>query len=99
MSDGFLTSTSSEGLQTLGSAAQRSFELIVGSLRSALDDTAATLFAEPISTARSGSVEWYAPVHSATLAPAQQSLDIRADLAHKVAKQRSRILRETRESW
>lgn len=59
MSDRLITTTSTEGLQTLGSAAQRSFELITSTLRSRIGDDAALIFAEPVATAQGASTEWY----------------------------------------
>lgn len=92
MSDGFLTATSSEGLLALGSAAQRSFELIVGTLRSHLDEATACLFAEPISTARGASIEWYAPLPGRVVSPAQQTDAMRDDLRRAVQVSKASIL-------
>ena len=68
MSHGLVTSTSSEGLQALGSAAQRSWEMLTGILRDRLGPEAATLLAEPVSTRQGGLIEWYAP-DTGTAAP------------------------------
>lgn len=89
MSDGFILATTSEGLQMLGSAAQRSYELISGTVRLHLGAEAAAIFAEPISTARGAAIEWYAPVagqvvEEAALSEAEREA-LRADLARHVA--------------
>ncbi len=85
MSDGFLLATSSEGLQTLGSAAQRSFDLIAGTVRSHLGEAAAAVFAEPISTARGAAIEWYAALPGRVLPPAEQTEAMRAALRQTLA--------------
>ncbi|TKD15802.1 hypothetical protein FBT96_15135 [Rhodobacter capsulatus] len=61
MSDGLITTTSSEGLQALGSAAQRSWELITGTLGDRIDPDHAAIFAEPVSTHGGARIEWYVP--------------------------------------
>lgn len=62
MFEAFLTTTSSEGLQPLGSAPQRSFELVTGTIRDRLGSGHAALFAEPVATEHGERIDWYAPV-------------------------------------
>ena len=61
MFEAFLVTTSSEGLRPLGSAAQRSYELVSGSLRDRLGDRHANLFSEPVATSYGDRFDWYAP--------------------------------------
>jgi hypothetical protein len=61
MLETLLVTTSSEGLKPLGTPAQRSFELITATLRHALGDAAAELFAEPVATQHGDRFDWYAP--------------------------------------
>lgn len=56
----FLANTSSEGLTPLGSAPQRSWELISGTVQDALGSRHAALFAEPEGTAYGDRFDWYA---------------------------------------
>ncbi|MFD3189412.1 hypothetical protein ACFMPD_03950 [Sedimentitalea sp. HM32M-2] len=65
MFDTFLVTTSSEGLQPLGTAAQRSFELITGTLSARLGDEHARLFAEPVATEHGDRIDWHAPMPGA----------------------------------
>lgn len=79
MSDAFITATSSEGLQALGSAAQRSWELVTGTLRDRLGPEAAALFAEPVAARHGATTEWYAaapgvPVALRDLPPAEAAV-------------------------
>jgi hypothetical protein len=62
MFETFLITTSSAGLQPLGSAAQRSFELITGTIGARLDQAHADLFAEPVATRHGDRIDWYAPM-------------------------------------
>ncbi|WP_425043963.1 hypothetical protein [Primorskyibacter sp. S87] len=60
MFEAFLVTTSSEGLQPLGSAAQRSYELISGVLRERLGPDHSALFAEPVAAEHGDRFDWYA---------------------------------------
>lgn len=60
MFEAFLATTSTEGLQPLGAASQRSFELVTGTVRNQLGDAHADLFAEPVATQHGDAVDWYA---------------------------------------
>ena len=90
MSDRLITTTSAEGLQTLGSAAQRSFELITSTLRARIGQEAALMFAEPVPTAQGAQTEWYTarsgvPARLADLAEPEVAAlrrDIEAQMAH-----------------
>lgn len=50
MFEAFLANTSTQGLSALGTAPQRSFELITGTVRDVLGERHAALFAEPVAT-------------------------------------------------
>lgn len=60
MFEAFLANTSTQGLAPLGTAPQRSFELITGTVRDALGDAHAALFAEPVATQYGDRFDWYA---------------------------------------
>ena len=60
MFEAFLTTTSSEGLQPLGSAAQRSYELVSATLRARLGEDHAALFAEPVAAPHGDKIDWHA---------------------------------------
>lgn len=60
MSNTFITNTSTEGLAPLGSAPQRSFELISGTVLDELGERHAALFAEPEGTEFGDRFDWYA---------------------------------------
>jgi hypothetical protein len=62
MTEAFLTNTSTEGLKPLGTAPQRSFELVSGTVRAECGDAHAALFAEPVATQYGDRFDWYAPV-------------------------------------
>lgn len=62
MQGALLTTTSTRGLQPLGSAAQRSFELVTGAVRTRLGDAHARLFAEPVAALHGDQIDWHAPV-------------------------------------
>ncbi len=73
-----LVTTSSEGMQPLGSAAQRSYELVSGTVRQRLGEDHAALFAEPISTRHGDRIDWHTSVDGkarplAGLQPGDQS--------------------------
>ena len=59
MPDRMLITTSTEGFQPLGSAAQRSYELIHGSVRDRLGAEHAALFAEPVASEAGDRIDWY----------------------------------------
>jgi hypothetical protein len=62
MAGPLLVTTGSEGLQPLGSAAQRSFELVSGTVRARLGADHAALFADPVASDHGDRIDWYAPV-------------------------------------
>ena len=68
MFETFLITTSSEGLQPLGSAPQRSFELVTGTIRDRLGPDHAALFAEPVATEHGERIDWYSPVAGTAVA-------------------------------
>lgn len=89
MADGFVTTTKTEGLRRLGSAAQRSYELITGTLLDRLSPAHAALFAEAVSTPHGDSLDWYASAGGAvrplsTLDDAEATA-LRARLSERVA--------------
>ncbi|SFT67033.1 hypothetical protein [Sedimentitalea nanhaiensis] len=67
MFEAFLVTTSTAGLRPLGSAAQRSFELVSETVRSRLGHDHARLFAEPVATEHGDRVDWYAPMAGAAV--------------------------------
>ncbi len=62
MSDDFLVNASTEGLRALGTAPQRSFELVGGTVAARLGADHAALFAEPVASAQGDRHDWYATV-------------------------------------
>jgi hypothetical protein len=62
MSDDFLLNASTEGLSPLGTAPQRSYELISGTVAELLGAEHAALFAEPVSSEHGDRSDWYAPL-------------------------------------
>ncbi|MCU0907602.1 MAG: hypothetical protein MUF73_09185 [Rhodobacteraceae bacterium] len=62
MFEAFLVTTSTEGLRALGSAPQRSFELVTGTIRARLGPRHAALFAEPVPTRFGDRFDWHATV-------------------------------------
>lgn len=60
MFEAFLANTSTQGLSPLGTAPQRSFELITGTVRDKLGERHAALFAEPVATQYGDRFDWYA---------------------------------------
>ncbi|MEM9307582.1 MAG: hypothetical protein AAGA74_09810 [Pseudomonadota bacterium] len=67
MINAFLTNTSTEGLKPLGTAPQRSYELVSDTVRDRLGDEHAALFAEPVATQYGDRFDWYAPVNGKAL--------------------------------
>ena len=63
MTGALLVTTSTQGLQPLGSAAQRSFELVATTVRQRLGAEHAALFAEPVVTDHGDQIDWYAQTH------------------------------------
>lgn len=62
MSETFLTNTSTEGIKPLGTAPQRSFELVSETVRGKFGDAHAALFAEPVPTQYGDRFDWYMAV-------------------------------------
>ena len=62
MEQSLLVTTSAEGLQPLGSAAQRSFELVTGAVRARLGEAHAAIFAEPVAAQHGDAIDWHAAV-------------------------------------
>lgn len=87
MSEAFLTNTSTEGLKPLGTAPQRSFELVSETVREKLGPDHAALFAEPVPTQFGDRFDWYAPVtgRATPLADASNPDAVRARLVALVA--------------
>ena len=61
MYQSLLATTSTEGLQPLGTPAQRSFELVSGAVRARLSEDHAALFAEPVAAQHGEAIDWHAP--------------------------------------
>ncbi len=89
MFEAFLVTTSSEGLQPLGSAAQRSFELLTGTLRARLGEDYARLFAEPVAAEHGEQIDWHAPMPGRAVAfpdlDAGDRARLKAELAPRIA--------------
>lgn len=87
MSEAFLTNTSTEGLKPLGTAPQRSFELVSDTVREKLGPAHAALFAEPVPTQYGDRFDWYAPVsgRATLLADVPDPEAVRARLSALVA--------------
>ena len=90
MSERLITTTSNEGVQTLGSAAQRSYELVTTTLLARLGPDMAALFAEPVTTSQGAAIEWYTsqpglPVRLADL-PDAEAAAVRAQFDAQVAR-------------
>lgn len=62
MFEAFLATTSSDGLQPLGTAAQRSWNLVTSVLRARLGEEHANLFAEPVASEHGDRIDWHAAV-------------------------------------
>ena len=87
MSEAFLTNTSTEGLKPLGTAPQRSFELVSDTVREQLGPDHAALFAEPVPTPYGDRFDWYAPIagRATPLADFADAAAVRAHLVTLVA--------------
>ena len=75
MFEALLVTTSSEGLQPLGSAAQRSFELVSSVVRDRLGPEHAAIFGEPVAAQHGDSIDWYAPLRGQATALADLAGD------------------------
>lgn len=84
MFETLLATTSSEGLQPLGSAAQRSYELVSDTVRSRLSPEHANLFAEPVATEHGDMIDWYAPVTGRAVPIADLGEDAAAELRDRL---------------
>ncbi len=93
MQDGPITTTSAAGLQPLGTAAQRSFELLSAALEQRLDPAHAALLAEPVATAQGDRIDWYTQPGGEVLPlsdlPEAQAQSLRARLGEMVAQIRA----------
>ncbi|MBT3143074.1 hypothetical protein DS909_18595 [Phaeobacter gallaeciensis] len=94
-----LITTSTEGLQPLGSAAQRSYELVSGTLRDRLSPAHAVLLAEPVAAEHGDQIDWHAPISGhivrlLDLTASEQKL-VRLELAQRISEilEESKILR------
>ncbi|MBK0326929.1 hypothetical protein I5535_06425 [Rhodobacteraceae bacterium F11138] len=97
MFEAFLVTTSTAGLQPLGSAAQRSFELVRDTVRARVGEAHARLFAEPVATPHGDKIDWYAPfagtvVPNADLSESEQG-DLRAQLGALIADIQAEAMR------
>ena len=90
MQDGPITTTSAAGLQPLGTAAQRSFELLSAALEQRLGPAHAALLAEPVATAQGDRIDWYTQPGGEVLPlsdlPEAQAQSLRARLGEMVAQ-------------
>ncbi|MCB1362499.1 MAG: hypothetical protein KDK02_00135 [Rhodobacteraceae bacterium] len=62
MHDTVLATTSSDGLQPLGTAAQRSYELVSGAVRARLGPEHAAIFAEPVASEHGERIDWHTAI-------------------------------------
>lgn len=86
MYQSLLATTSSEGLQPLGTAAQRSFELVSGAVRARLGEEHALIFAEPVAAQHGEAIDWHAPREGRALALGELSDAERAALEAQLAQ-------------
>lgn len=86
MFETLLATTSSEGLQPLGSAAQRSYELVSDTVRSRLSPAHGNLFAEPVATEHGDMIDWYAPVKGTAIPIGDLDRDVAAELRDQLAR-------------
>lgn len=86
MFEAHLATTTAEGLRPLGTAPQRSFELIHATVATRLGDTHAALFAEPVSTTFGDSYDWYATVPGTAARLTSLSDVAQADLRATLAR-------------
>lgn len=92
MADTLLVTTASEGLQPLGSAAQRSFELVTATLRDRLSPDHAALFAEPVASEHGDRIDWYAPAAG----PARRLTDLPDDESKALRDRLGRLVGDIR---
>lgn len=90
MTGALLVTTSTQGLQPLGSAAQRSYELVAPTIRQRLGAEHGALFAEPVVTDHGDQIDWYAHVSGqaqrlADLPPPEQAV-VKATLGRLVGE-------------
>ncbi|WP_172331636.1 hypothetical protein [Mangrovicoccus sp. HB161399] len=87
MSTALLIDSTTEGLRPLGTAPQRSYELVTGAILAApsLGEAHAALFAEPVESAYGDRIDWYSPLdgRAQTLGtlPEEEAQAARAELA------------------
>ncbi len=67
MQGSVLVTTAPEGLQPLGAAAQRSWELLTGVLRDRLGEDHAALLAEPVPSEHGERIDWHSPLEGTGL--------------------------------
>lgn len=89
-----LATTTSEGLQPLGSAAQRSYELVSGALRDRLGEAHARLLAEPVAAEHGDRIDWHAPVPGRAVPVDGLSPHDRAALGARLSTLTAEILAE-----
>ena len=85
MFESFLANTSTEGLAPLGTAPQRSFELITGTLRDLMGDEHAALFGEPVATQYGDRFDWYVGIEGSPRALSDLSQDDQTAAKAKLA--------------
>lgn len=85
MKSSFLTNTSTEGLKPLGTAPQRSFELVNDTVRAEFSEQHAALFAEPVATQYGDRFDWYATVEGRARPLSEDDQEVRETLDTLVA--------------
>jgi len=86
MPHSFLTTTFTEGLQPLGTAAQRSFELVTGSVRERFGGEYAAIFGEPLAAQLGGTFDWHSGVEGTVLELASLNEDTQADVRTRLGE-------------
>ena len=84
MQGSLIATTTTEGLKPLGSAAQRSFDLLTHALRERLGEDHAALFAEPVPAESGNAIDWHLPGRSRAMPlsglPAERQEPVLAEL-------------------
>lgn len=84
MFEALLVTTSSEGLQPLGTAAQRSFELVTQTVRDRISPEHSAIFAEPVPARHGNNIDWYAPVKGTATALGELEAEDQQELRNQL---------------
>lgn len=86
MEDAFLANTSTEGLTPLGTAPQRSFELITATVEARLSPAHAAIFSEPVATEYGDRFDWYSTQGTKPRALGALQPDVQAEMQARLEK-------------